>query len=80
MSAESLPVDPLAEARGVLRRVFGHAAFKGLQAPVIGEVLAGRSALAVLPTGGGKSLCYQIPSLLLEGLGLVVSPLSPLAH
>ena len=75
MSAESLPVDPLAEARGVLRRVFGHAAFKGLQAPVIGEVLAGRSALAVLPTGGGKSLCYQIPSLLLDGLGLVVSPL-----
>jgi ATP-dependent DNA helicase RecQ len=42
---------------------------------VIGEVLAGRSALAVLPTGGGKSLCYQIPSLVRPGLGLVVSPL-----
>ncbi|WP_375268530.1 DNA helicase RecQ [Phenylobacterium sp.] len=46
-----------------------------MQAQVIGEVLAGRSALAVLPTGGGKSLCYQIPSLLRPGLGLVVSPL-----
>ena len=50
-------------ARDVLRRTFGHAQFRGLQAGVIGEVLAGRSALAVLPTGGGKSLCYQIPSL-----------------
>ena len=62
-------------ARDVLRRTFGHANFRGLQAGVIGELLAGRSALAVLPTGGGKSLCYQIPSLLRPGLGLVVSPL-----
>jgi ATP-dependent DNA helicase RecQ len=80
VTAESLAIDPPGDARGVLRRVFGHAAFKGLQAPVIGEVLAGRGALAVLPTGGGKSLCHQIPSLLLNGLGLVVSPLSPQAH
>ncbi len=65
----------LEQAREVLRRTFGHADFRGLQADVIGEVLAGRSALAVLPTGGGKSLCYQIPSLLRPGLGLVVSPL-----
>ena len=62
-------------AREVLRRVFGHRDFRGLQAGVVGEVLAGRSALAVLPTGGGKSLCYQIPSLVRPGLGLVVSPL-----
>ena len=62
-------------ARDILRRTFGHAEFRGLQAGVIGEVLAGRSALAVLPTGGGKSLCYQIPSLVRPGLGLVVSPL-----
>ncbi len=62
-------------ARDILRRTFGHADFRGLQAGVIGEVLAGRSALAVLPTGGGKSLCYQIPSLVRPGLGLVVSPL-----
>jgi ATP-dependent DNA helicase RecQ len=65
----------LDEAREVLRRTFGHAEFRGLQGEVIGEVLAGRSALAVLPTGGGKSLCYQIPSLIRPGLGLVVSPL-----
>ncbi|MDP3661022.1 DNA helicase RecQ [Phenylobacterium sp.] len=65
----------LDEAREVLRRTFGHAEFRGLQAPVIAEVMAGRSAMAVLPTGGGKSLCYQIPSILRPGLGLVVSPL-----
>src|SRR6476660_8139262 len=67
--------DPLHEARDVLRRTFGHAEFRGMQGDVIGEVLAGRSALAVLPTGGGKSLCYQIPSLIRPGLGLVISPL-----
>ncbi|MDP1630167.1 MAG: DNA helicase RecQ [Caulobacter sp.] len=67
--------DSLAPAREILRRVFGHAEFRGLQAEVIGEILSGRSAMAVLPTGGGKSLCYQIPSLLRPGLGLVVSPL-----
>ena len=82
MQAESLfsdrraiPAPTLEAAREVLRGTFGHWDFRGLQAGVIGEVLAGRSALAVLPTGGGKSLCYQIPSLLRPGLGLVVSPL-----
>ncbi|MCA6296129.1 MAG: DEAD/DEAH box helicase, partial [Phenylobacterium sp.] len=67
--------DSLKEAQEVLRRVFGHPGFRGLQAPVIAEVMAGRPALAVLPTGGGKSVCYQIPALLRPGLGLVVSPL-----
>src|SRR5262249_42807109 len=67
--------DGLDAARDLLRNTFGHADFRGLQAGVIGEVLAGRSALAVLPTGGGKSLCYQIPALVRPGLGLVVSPL-----
>ena len=62
-------------ALDILRGTFGHAQFRGLQAGVIGEILAGRSALAVLPTGGGKSLCYQIPSLVRPGLGLVISPL-----
>src|SRR5687767_4745797 len=66
---------PLDAAREVLRRTFGHAEFRGLQADVIAEVLAGKSAMAVLPTGGGKSLCYQIPALIRPGLGLVVSPL-----
>ncbi|MES2033438.1 MAG: DNA helicase RecQ [Pseudomonadota bacterium] len=67
--------DSLQPAREILRRVFGHADFRGMQADVIAEILAGRSAMAVLPTGGGKSLCYQIPSLIRPGLGLVVSPL-----
>ena len=51
-----------ADARQVLSRTFGHADFRGLQAAVIAEVLAGRNAMAVLPTGGGKSVCYQIPA------------------
>nr|WP_222934353.1 DNA helicase RecQ [Caulobacter sp. 17J80-11] len=58
-----------------MRRVYGHADFRGRQAEVVTEVLAGRDALAVLPTGGGKSVCYQIPSLMRPGVGLVVSPL-----
>ncbi|MES1199744.1 MAG: RecQ family ATP-dependent DNA helicase, partial [Pseudomonadota bacterium] len=65
----------LAAARDVLHRVFGHTDFRGLQADVIGEVLAGRDVMAVLPTGGGKSFCYQIPAILRPGVGLVVSPL-----
>ena len=62
-------------AREVLRHTFGHPDFRGRQAEVIGEVLAGRNTLAVLPTGGGKSVCYQIPAMLRPGVGLVVSPL-----
>jgi len=65
----------LGEAREILRRVFGHAEFRGLQAGVVAEALAGRNALAVLPTGGGKSVCFQIPALMRPGLALVVSPL-----
>jgi ATP-dependent DNA helicase RecQ len=65
----------LSDAREILRRVFGHSDFRGLQAEVIGELLAGRDALAILPTGGGKSVCYQIPAMLRPGVGLVISPL-----
>jgi ATP-dependent DNA helicase RecQ len=65
----------LSDAREVLQRVFGHADFRGLQTDVIGEVLAGRDCVAVLPTGGGKSFCYQIPAILRAGVGLVISPL-----
>jgi ATP-dependent DNA helicase RecQ len=65
----------LADARATLERVWGHGDFRGRQAEVVGEVLAGRDVLAVLPTGGGKSVCYQIPAMLRPGLGLVVSPL-----
>jgi ATP-dependent DNA helicase RecQ len=67
--------EPLEEAAAILRRTFGHAAFRGLQEAVIAEVLAGRHALAVLPTGGGKSLCYQIPALMRPGVAIVISPL-----
>ena len=58
-----------------LRKYFGHDSFRGGQEVVIGSILSDRSALAVFPTGGGKSLCYQLPALLLDGLTLVVSPL-----
>jgi ATP-dependent DNA helicase RecQ len=58
-----------------LRDRFGHDTFRAGQEPVIRALLDGRSALAVFPTGGGKSLCYQLPALLLDGLTLVVSPL-----
>ncbi|TSA36138.1 MAG: RecQ family ATP-dependent DNA helicase [Verrucomicrobiaceae bacterium] len=58
-----------------LLRLFGHGEFRPGQQQVMETLLAGRSALAVFPTGGGKSLCYQLPAILLEGLTLVVSPL-----
>ncbi|MES2770987.1 MAG: DNA helicase RecQ [Pseudomonadota bacterium] len=58
-----------------LRRVFGYPAFRGDQAEVIARVIAGGDALVLMPTGGGKSLCYQIPALLRQGVGIVVSPL-----
>ncbi len=59
----------------ILRTVFGFDSFIGRQAEVIDHVLAGSDALVLMPTGGGKSLCYQIPSILRPGMGLVVSPL-----
>ncbi|WP_084420492.1 DNA helicase RecQ [Henriciella litoralis] len=68
------PTD-MAAANDLLKRVYGYEAFRGLQGDVIADVLAGRDVLAVLPTGGGKSLCYQIPAILRDGVGLVVSPL-----
>jgi len=59
----------------VLRRVFGIQRLRSGQRQVIGRVLAGRSTLAIMPTGSGKSLCYQVPAMLLPGLTLVISPL-----
>lgn len=58
-----------------LHRVFGHTAFRGEQAQIVQHVTDGGDALVLMPTGGGKSLCYQLPALLREGCGLVVSPL-----
>ncbi len=62
-------------AEEILRDVFGYESFRGDQAAIIETVLAGRDALVLMPTGGGKSLCYQVPALIREGAGLVVSPL-----
>jgi ATP-dependent DNA helicase RecQ len=63
------------KAEGLLHTVFGFSDFKSGQREIIQAVLAGRDVLAVLPTGGGKSLCYQLPAITLEGLSLVISPL-----
>ncbi len=62
-------------ALDILRSVFGYDAFRGQQAAVIEHVIAGGDALVLMPTGGGKSLCYQIPALVRPGVGVVVSPL-----
>ena len=63
--------DPLA----ILKSRFGYDSFRTLQAEIIGNVLARRDSLALMPTGGGKSLCYQLPALVFDGVTLVVSPL-----
>jgi len=62
-------------ALDLLHRIYGHQAFRGNQAEVIAHVAAGGDALVLMPTGGGKSVCYQIPSLLRDGIGIVISPL-----
>jgi ATP-dependent DNA helicase RecQ len=63
------------DAAETLRRVFGYDAFRGEQQEIIEHVAGGGDALVLMPTGGGKSLCYQIPSLVREGVGVVISPL-----
>ena len=68
--------DPLPD----LHRIFGFPAFRGVQADVVHRVLAGERTLAVMPTGAGKSLCYQLPATMMEGCCVVVSPLIALMH
>lgn len=65
---------------GVLKKVYGYDSFRGRQEQLIESLLDGRDLLAVMPTGAGKSICYQIPALMKEGITLVVSPLISLMH
>ncbi|WP_031027045.1 DNA helicase RecQ [Streptomyces albus] len=74
-SAEGTGGTPETAALRVLRRVFGYDAFRGQQEAVIEHVVDGGDAVVLMPTGGGKSLCYQIPALVRPGTGVVVSPL-----
>ncbi len=78
-SAQPTPDDPNAgipaRALALLKRYWGYDSLRGQQNEVIGNVLAGRDTLVLMPTGAGKSLCYQLPALLLDGLTIVVSPL-----
>ena len=64
--------------REILKEYWGHSAFRPLQEEIIGAVLAQKNTVALLPTGGGKSICFQVPALLLKGVCIVISPLTAL--
>ena len=74
------PVAPLPTPADVLHRLFGFAGFRGQQEQVVTRVLAGQRTLAVMPTGAGKSLCYQLPAVIMDGTCIVISPLIALIH
>ena len=69
------PAASSASALALLQNTFGHPAFRGSQADIVAHIAGGGDCLVLMPTGGGKSLCYQVPSLLRPGTGIVVSPL-----
>ena len=70
----------VADPGRVLAEVFGFPSFRGEQEAIVGQVVAGGDAVVLMPTGGGKSICYQVPSLCREGTGVVLSPLVALMH
>src|SRR3974377_2265490 len=74
-SSELSTADGARRAAAVLHRVFGYESFRGQQEEIISHVIAGGGARVLRPTGGGKSLCYQIPALVRPGTGVVISPL-----
>src|SRR3954464_14203257 len=73
--ASALATDRVADALAVLNSVFGLPGFRGEQEEIVRHVTEGGNCLVLMPTGGGKSLCYQVPALLRKGCGIVVSPL-----
>ncbi len=75
LTFDAPPVPDTQTVRDTLKTAFGFDDFRPLQEAIVGDVLAGRDALAILPTGGGKSLCFQLPAILSGGLTVVVSPL-----
>lgn len=76
MTTAQAPADP----GRVLAEVFGYTAFRGEQEAIVRQVIAGGDAVVLMPTGGGKSICYQLPALCREGTGVVLSPLVALMH
>ena len=70
-----MPESDRASPQQLLRDIWGYSSFRGMQQPIIEHVAGGGDALVLMPTGGGKSLCFQIPALLRDGVGIVVSPL-----
>src|SRR6185437_12141030 len=75
LRAQEVAVDAPQSPLAMLRRVFGYPSFRGQQEAIVEHVVAGGDAVVLMPTGGGKSLCYQLPALLRPGMGVVVSPL-----
>src|SRR5277367_6635269 len=62
-------------ALGILQKIYGYRSFRGEQAEIIEHMISGQNAFVLMPTGSGKSLCYQIPALCRPGVGIVISPL-----